>query len=71
MSFICYIDRTNSNTPHMEALVSATLPDARREAEALLAFYESGRRARIYSGDVLLDQVEPEVSVPARRSVKS
>lgn len=59
MTFICYIDRTNSDTPHMEPLSATSLTDAEIEAQALLSFYESGQAARIFAGDSLIATVSP------------
>lgn len=60
MTFICYIDRTNSDTPHMEPLSATSLTDAEIEAQALLNFYESGRAARIFAGEALVATVNPQ-----------
>ena len=57
MTFICYIDRQDSDTPHMEALFAEDLDAARAEAGAVLAFHDSGVLARIFSGDVVIAQV--------------
>lgn len=58
MTFICYIDRQDSTTPHMAPLSAETLERAHEEARALLAFHASGRRARIYQGDREVATVE-------------
>lgn len=67
MTFICYIDRTNSDTPHMEPLSATSLTDAEIEAGALLQFYDSGHSARVYAGDALMVTISREepLSAPA------
>ena len=57
MNFICYIDRQDSDTPHMEPLVAKDLDAARVEAGAMLTFYDSGIAARIFHGDVEMARV--------------
>lgn len=51
MGYFCYIFSPRSAVPHMEALESDNLNEAKAYSGRLLAEHASGLRAELYDGD--------------------
>lgn len=51
MTYICFVYSENSSTPHMEALASNTLYDAKTRASQILAERTCGVRAELFDDD--------------------
>lgn len=51
MTYFCFIESSILSVPHMEALDSDNLTDAKAEAEQLLYQHASGYAAHIFEGD--------------------
>lgn len=62
MTFFCFLDTDQGDTPHMEPLDAASLEDARAEARRLMVAHASASRARIFLDAAELDMLRREDS---------
>lgn len=65
MTYFCFIEKTNSSVPHMEALSVADVTEAEAAARDLMRQHQSVIVAHVFEGDRLLrtftadDQISP------------
>lgn len=60
MTYICFIESTNSTVPHMEPLISTSLTDAVGEARDLMRLHRSAIASHVFKGEHRLETVIPD-----------
>ena len=59
MAYFCYVSSEGSSTPHMEALPSNTLYDAKTQSSRMLTERRRGVRAELFDDDRRVATISP------------
>ncbi len=59
LTYFCYVYSEGSSTPHMEALASNTLYEAKTQSSRLLAERRRGVRAELFDGERCVATLSP------------
>ncbi|WP_421736247.1 hypothetical protein [Caulobacter sp.] len=60
MTFFCYVYSRDSDVPHMEALGSPTLADAKARARRMLDEHAATMRAELFHDDLRVAIIAPD-----------